>query len=679
MKENKELSYLELIDHISFFRDLANDLDGWKFKTDLEELEKRALDLLFYEKKIEEDQHRVNVAVIGDFSCGKSSFINSLLGEKVCPVGVNPTTSSITCFKYSDSPKILLKTNEGENNIPLEISDEDYFNLVCHQKESKQTKVYNFEYFYPFEGFRHIDLYDTPGFANPKNPNDNAVTQEATQNADVVFFLLDINKGEIAKDVLNTVSEMRENASNCEWYLIITKSDLKASQAGQRIKDKCQEKYQNWFSKISLYSSKIALDTIEQKVNDAADAFKETITEYLARQEPFSFKVTGSKEGKKFILDVNGKQCKLSTDRKTQMLLKRDEIIQILSEIGEKKQQYFGRSYKTSVSTYHKLLKLSMSKMKHDLNEQMRGRSTSEDANLNELNRFMERLKQKFEDAIIYKMPNLLINYLKPEELPAEEQGWFSTKYRFNLDKYRIRTIRTNIESLYIWGDTIRIINDFLKMNDFNINQNRSIRNDLNRTRRYVVDKIINVLNQEYQSNLNDIFYSISEAQEARQKYIDKCKSNRFKIYLNDCKEIFNDFISPINRRIEKQLTGIQKDTEFKAKIINEMINKIDEFSKDVKIELGCSSDQKQSKGKDSNDHILPSESNDTNQIHGMKKNDTAFFNQFSINEEVYVESHGQKYSAVIDKLYSHDAYVKYTGYGYKWGEWVSLDKISKK
>ncbi|MDQ7025386.1 MAG: dynamin family protein [Anaerolineae bacterium] len=44
------------------------------------------------------------VAVIGEFNAGKSSFVNALLGEKLLPMGITPTTEYIELIRYNDVP-----------------------------------------------------------------------------------------------------------------------------------------------------------------------------------------------------------------------------------------------------------------------------------------------------------------------------------------------------------------------------------------------------------------------------------------------------------------------------------------------------------------------------------------------------------------------------------------------
>jgi small GTP-binding protein len=45
------------------------------------------------------------VSVIGEFNAGKSTFINALIGEKLLPMGIKPTTEYIELIRYADTPE----------------------------------------------------------------------------------------------------------------------------------------------------------------------------------------------------------------------------------------------------------------------------------------------------------------------------------------------------------------------------------------------------------------------------------------------------------------------------------------------------------------------------------------------------------------------------------------------
>ena len=68
--------------------------------------EVRALSYEGFEKKIkavrENLENLFSIVFIGEFSTGKSSIINALLGERILPEGITPTTDRITILRYGD-------------------------------------------------------------------------------------------------------------------------------------------------------------------------------------------------------------------------------------------------------------------------------------------------------------------------------------------------------------------------------------------------------------------------------------------------------------------------------------------------------------------------------------------------------------------------------------------------
>ena len=55
----------------------------------------------------------IDVAILGQFNAGKSSFINSLIGQDILPVGVVPVTTVITRLHYDQEPKAIITGFDG--------------------------------------------------------------------------------------------------------------------------------------------------------------------------------------------------------------------------------------------------------------------------------------------------------------------------------------------------------------------------------------------------------------------------------------------------------------------------------------------------------------------------------------------------------------------------------------
>ncbi len=64
---------------------------------------------------------RFTVTVVGEFSRGKSTLLNKLLGEEVMPVGNLPTTAMLTKITYNDTPMVVHINEKGhKTSLPLE-------------------------------------------------------------------------------------------------------------------------------------------------------------------------------------------------------------------------------------------------------------------------------------------------------------------------------------------------------------------------------------------------------------------------------------------------------------------------------------------------------------------------------------------------------------------------------
>lgn len=249
-------SYINLRDLIGQLSVIVDDERRQKFINDFSGLAAEVLHL-FSEEQVPAKSSTLKVAIIGDFSSGKSSFINSLFGEKFCPDSVAPTTSCISTFRYSDEERIrYVEAGEYKN-----ISREKYRELSCHQPGSEQGGARHvFEVGYPCEVLRGIEIIDTPGFNNSENEFDDAITERKCREADVVFVVMDIQKGDLARDLRERLETLK-NASpeSVAFYLILNKTDTKPPSVVQRIRQ--GEIERGFFRNVLTYSARNELDS----------------------------------------------------------------------------------------------------------------------------------------------------------------------------------------------------------------------------------------------------------------------------------------------------------------------------------------------------------------------------------------------------------------------------------
>jgi GTP-binding protein EngB required for normal cell division len=107
----------------------------------------------------------VDVAVVGRFKAGKSSFLNSIFGRDLAPVAVLPLTAVVTRMRYGARDRALVKHLDGrEQEIPLDHLA-DHVTEQRNPGNEKAVAIVDVETssLRPYEGIRFVD---TPGLGS---------------------------------------------------------------------------------------------------------------------------------------------------------------------------------------------------------------------------------------------------------------------------------------------------------------------------------------------------------------------------------------------------------------------------------------------------------------------------------------------------------------------------------
>lgn len=198
-----------------------------ELRTGMKALGGRANILATFIGRVEAGAIPVKVAVVGDFSSGKSSFINSLLQDStLCPERPDPTTSLVTTFTYGPKERILEYQDRGR---PTTITRARYKQRV--QTGGTKSAQRRFTFHLPHPLLKGLQILDTPGFNNQMNPADSEVTTSIMEDADAFLYLVDANTGTIADTGIKQVRQIRCESSDAPVYLIISKADQKSDSA----------------------------------------------------------------------------------------------------------------------------------------------------------------------------------------------------------------------------------------------------------------------------------------------------------------------------------------------------------------------------------------------------------------------------------------------------------------
>lgn len=109
-------------------------------------------------------RNRFSVAVVGEFSRGKSTFINTLLEKEILPVGDLPTTALLTRIRHNPQEKMIHFNHKNQKVADLPLSEESWDGLVaenfgkCDPTGTVLVGIDN-----PWLKDNCIEIMDTPG------------------------------------------------------------------------------------------------------------------------------------------------------------------------------------------------------------------------------------------------------------------------------------------------------------------------------------------------------------------------------------------------------------------------------------------------------------------------------------------------------------------------------------
>ncbi|RYL93658.1 dynamin family protein [Sporolactobacillus sp. THM19-2] len=145
------------------------------------------------------------LTVIGEFSKGKSTFLNSLFGKRLLPSKVTPTTALLNKIIYKEQQSIIVSVNGQDHSIseetfkkliaPKEPNSDDREAFDAYQKQIdslNQIDQVTIGYPLPFLS-NGICIYDTPGF-NDLDENRSQLTNTIIPQSDAVIFMLNARR-----------------------------------------------------------------------------------------------------------------------------------------------------------------------------------------------------------------------------------------------------------------------------------------------------------------------------------------------------------------------------------------------------------------------------------------------------------------------------------------------------
>ncbi|MEA5577831.1 dynamin family protein [Anabaena sp. UHCC 0451] len=138
------------------------------------------------------------VMILGEFKRGKSTFINSLLGEEILPAFATPCTAIINEVKWGETQRAVLYFNQVDGAAkkePMEIPVDEIEEYVVIKDDADQSQAINespyekLELFWPLELCKNgVEIIDSPGLNEHKTRQQ--VTESYLITVDAIILVL---------------------------------------------------------------------------------------------------------------------------------------------------------------------------------------------------------------------------------------------------------------------------------------------------------------------------------------------------------------------------------------------------------------------------------------------------------------------------------------------------------
>ncbi len=247
----KKARYLLLDDRLSPSHSLINALDRLKIRV----------------------KEPMKVAITGQFSSGKSTFLNALMAKNILPTGITPVTSKVNYIRYGDELKIRVKYKDGRD----EYHDSEHISKFIDQRKGVEDIDYLILYS-PLNMLKDIVFVDTPGLNSLAFADTQTTTKVLNEVDGIIWLTLMDNAGKMSETkVLEKYLSLYKNKSLC----VLNQKDKFSEEEINQSVSYVKESFGEFFSEVVPISAKQALKSRSSDklvlMSEALDEF----TKYL--------------------------------------------------------------------------------------------------------------------------------------------------------------------------------------------------------------------------------------------------------------------------------------------------------------------------------------------------------------------------------------------------------------
>ena len=198
-----------------------------------------------------------SIAVVGEFSAGKSTFLNALMGERILPSFTNETTATVNFLRHKNAARngecgeVVYNDKTSEKIYSADLQTVSKY--VCTNSDVEVAKNVDHLDLYLDSKFLdgNVTLVDTPGL-NGIAEGHKEMTMQQIERSSAGIFMFNANKPGSRSD-FEFLSELRKNVDGSSILLLLNKIDTIKVSEGETVEtviDKLKENYKKVYPDV---------------------------------------------------------------------------------------------------------------------------------------------------------------------------------------------------------------------------------------------------------------------------------------------------------------------------------------------------------------------------------------------------------------------------------------------
>ncbi len=299
----------------------------------------------------------LSIGFLGEFSSGKSTLINALIGKKVLPAMEKPTTKSVIEIIPTKEVESLEYYEKDDNEDLIPIEPLDFQEIALGRRDGtgvikvKPSEILQDGYF----------IVDTPGISSLEK-TDIDITYGYLPFLDGAVICQDVNYGSLTDSVLSFISKPSVKPIVNNFIFALTKADTKPEASVEEIRKHIIDLLLGKAEDLGINTSNLedrvvavsGLKALEENKDSYVEELKGAFKTVILNRKKSMLKAKENKE----LISIGEKTIEILSNMKDNLKLtddeidkKEEEIKKEIKKLEEEKEQFIRKfeSYKDKI------------------------------------------------------------------------------------------------------------------------------------------------------------------------------------------------------------------------------------------------------------------------------------------------------------------------------------------